>query len=195
MSFSSASLVDLLAARALVALCVDGGVDAAWEQMSGRIESPSWQETLKLALRFTLASRPNWACSSLTGCWTLRAPSRGNRFCTAACSWRRTRCGGVADERATVQRVVDGLASWMADGEAAGRSDAVDALFGLAGQSYAGQKVLELLGDGDLDEWTRQAAALLLGELGSGAGRRRRSRRCKRARRMKRKARACSRRH
>jgi hypothetical protein len=53
----------------------------------------------------------------------------------------------------------------MADGEAVGRSDAVDALFGLAGQSYAAEKMLELVADSDQEEYTRQAAAHLLGEL------------------------------
>jgi len=63
---------------------------------------------------------------------------------------------------------VDGLAAWLANGEAVGRSDAADALFGLAGQGYAGQKALELLGNDELDAWTRLAAALLLGALGGG---------------------------
>lgn len=167
LSFTSAALVDLLAARSLAALCAERGVDAVWEQIAGRIESPAWYETIKLALRFAL----------------LESPERGAELfdrlldASGADSWEPVlhrgllvaagALEGVPDGAAPVRRVVDELAAWMADGEAAGRWDAVDALLKLDGQGYATQKALDLLGDGGLNEWTRQAAAQLLGHLGS----------------------------
>jgi hypothetical protein len=168
LSFDSASLVDLLAARALVTLCVDSGVDAAWEQMAGRIESPSWQETLKLALRFTLQESPELGAQLFERVLVASGSESWEPVLHRGLLLAADALGGVSDGAAPVQGVVDGLAAWMANGEAVGRSDAVDALYGLAGQSYAQQKVLELLGDAELDAWTRQAAALLLGDLGRG---------------------------
>jgi len=166
LSFSSASLTDLLAARALVTLCVDSGVDAAWEQMSGRIESPSWYETLKLALRFTLAESPERGVQLYDRLLETSGSESWEPILHRGLLLAADALGGETDERATVQRVVDSLASWMADGEAVGRSDAFVALYGMAGQSYAGEKVLGLLNDVEKDDWTRQAAALLLGVLG-----------------------------
>jgi len=172
LSFTSAALVDLLAARALAAICADRGVDAAWEQMSGRIESPGWRETLKLALRFTLSESPELGVqlydrlldAADSESWE---PVLHRGLLLAADALGGTTDEGAAAQRGTVQRVVDGLVAWMSDGEAVGRPDAVNALFGMAGQSYAGQKLLELVGDSDQQEFTREAAALLLGTFGS----------------------------
>jgi hypothetical protein len=167
LSFTSAALVDLLAARSLAALCADRGVDAAWDQMGGRIESPGWRETLKLALRFTLSESPELGVQLYDRLLDAADSESWEPVLHRGLLLAAEALGGTTDERATVQRVVDGLAAWMADGEAVGRLDAVNALFGMAGQSYAADKALELLGDGYQDEFTRQAAAQLLGALGS----------------------------
>jgi hypothetical protein len=168
LSFTSPALVDLLAARSLAALCAERGVDAAWEQMKGRIESSSWRETLRLALRFTFGESPELGVQLYDLLLDTADSDSWEPVLHRGLLLAASALGGETDERATVQRVVDGLAAWLADGEAVGRADAVGALFRLAGQSYAGQKALELLGDANQDEYTRQAAALLLSELGSG---------------------------
>lgn len=168
LSFTSPALLDLLVARALVTLGVESGADAVWEQMSGRIESTIWDETFKLALQFTLSESPELGTQLLNqlletpGSESWEPMLHGGLLLAADALSSRSFDSAVAP----VEPVVDGLTAWMADADAVGRSDAFDALFRLTGQVYAGQKALELLSNSDLDEWTRQAAALLLGELG-----------------------------
>jgi len=61
--------------------------------------------------------------------------------------------------------IVDGLIGWLEQPGAAGRQDAVDALYRLTNEPLAAQAVLALLGNSEIDTWSRISAALLAGRL------------------------------
>jgi hypothetical protein len=172
LSFVPPVLQEVLAARALATLCAEQGVRAAWEQMQGRVQTVSWRETIKLVLRFVLQEQPELGMELVgllleADAETSWEPVLHRRLLIAASALEGLPGGQYPQVSA---RVVDGLMAWLTDGSAVGRAESVRALLGLAGDTYAGEKVLAALTDSGLDEWSREAAALLLGRLGEGQG-------------------------
>ncbi len=177
LSFTPRLLHDVLAARALESLCVDKGVEAAWEEIQGRVQSLSWRQCLELALHFLVEDHPDLAGQLLDRLLEVDVndpwePILHRRLLIAASSLAGVpdTSGPDAPGQDAAQRVVDAALAWMTDAKAVGRADAVDALSGLItaapAAAYAVDKVLQIVSNGDLDEWSREAAALLLGRLG-----------------------------
>jgi hypothetical protein len=183
LSFVVPLLYDVLAARALEALCVDSGVEAAWAEIDSRLAAAAWREMLELSLRFLAQSHPD-LCEGLV--MRLLSPDvfvgrdeddlweslLHRRLLLAASALRAGSDGLGQDVR---QRVIDRLIAWMTDTEAAGREDAVNALLRLDGETYATERASEIA-QGDsrshdeasgYDLWSREAALLLLGRIGA----------------------------
>ena len=169
LSFAPRLLHDILAARALATWCIESSVRDIWDDMQGYLWTGTWSETLSLATRFLAQDEPKlW--SRLAGL-VLEAGQQDplepvlHRHLLLAAS----ALGDPSYEldRATRRRVIDGLLDWMSDPNAVGRYDAVSVLLRLGGEPYAIEQVLEKAKDNALDAWTREAAILLLGTMGS----------------------------
>lgn len=168
LSFAPALLQDILAARALEALCVDSGVETAWAEIESHLDAVAWRETIGLALRFLAESHPDLSENVMTRLLSTEGGSlwepvlrRRLLFAASACSDRPA--GWSQDLR---QRIVDLLFAWMADAQAEGREDAVYALLQLDGEPYAADRAVEVAQDETRDVWSREAALLLLGRFG-----------------------------
>jgi tetratricopeptide (TPR) repeat protein len=174
LSFVVPLLYDVLAARAVEALCVDSGVEVAWAEIESRLGAIAWRETFELSLRFLAESHPD-LCERLV--IRLLTPDKDigadgddlwesllHRRLLLAASALRTASDGLGQD--VRQRVIDRLIAWMTDAEAAGREDAVNALLRLDGETYATERASEIAQDETHDLWSREAALLLLGRIG-----------------------------
>jgi hypothetical protein len=165
---------DILAARSLVAMYDGDDVNPLWQEMRAHLWEFDWRQRLALTWRFLAQDHPE-----VWGRLLHRVLDMGlndplklalhRHVLVAAAALAAT---DVSDELefSPRRRTVDALVEWMADPDAAGRQDAVDALFRLGHEPYAFEAVSKALGDESADEWAREAAFLLLGELGEANG-------------------------
>jgi hypothetical protein len=167
-TFAPRLLQDILAARALEATCVAGGIKEVWASIEPHLSAPNWQQTLVLAHRFLAADHPDlWEQLVGRGLEHDQQDSLGHilhRYLLIASS----ALAGPANDagEATRRSLIDALFDWMTDTEAAGRQDVVNTLLELSQEPYVLERALQLVADNMLDEWSREAAVLLAGAMG-----------------------------
>lgn len=167
---SSRLLQDIAGARYLEAVLLESGLDALWDEVRSHLWDAAWRTKLGLTWRFLAEDHPDAWARLIT-----RVLEAGKNDPLKRVLHRHLRAAayGLAAAGATSgldqsvrQTIIDGLVDWLTDPQAAGRHDAMDALFRLSGEPYAMERALQIIEDGERDEWSREAAALFLGEPG-----------------------------
>jgi tetratricopeptide (TPR) repeat protein len=163
-------LQDVLAAREVVSLLSGGDVNGVWAEIRSHLWDFTWRERIALVYRFLSQDHPEaW------GRLINRLMDAGLNDPYKLVSHRHILVAGNALAASEISdalgsmalnRVVDGLVDWMTDTQAAGRQEAVDVLFELVDVPYAAECVLQVLQDEEVDDWSREAATLLLAVLG-----------------------------
>ena len=159
---------DIVRAREVAALFAGGKLNAGWKELRVHLWDTDWRERVALVYRVLSQEQPQvWgkAMSLLL--------EAGDRDAYESICHRHLLLAGLAlsvsDPTAdldgeVVGKVIDGLFEWLSDPHAAGRQDAFEALFHLAGRRQVGERAVELVSDEEVGAWVREAAALLLGQ-------------------------------
>ncbi len=164
--FATRRLHEALAARAIVERAA-GGVQAVWALIEPQLWSVAWREPILLALRALSTDRPDvWAgligrLLDAGGADALESTLHRHLLLAA-----QALAGGAPVAPSVGARVADGLIAWLNNSQAAGRRDALNVLFELGGAPAVVERVLSLAQNAEVDEWTRQAVAQLLGKIG-----------------------------
>ncbi|MBN1581228.1 MAG: hypothetical protein JXA89_11040 [Anaerolineae bacterium] len=146
LGFSSRLLQDILVGRAIASRVADG-VDSAWAGIALRLWDTTWRQPLLFAFRFLSQSDPALWAEFLLG-----LVDAGEKDALEAVLHRHLILAAQALAASDLaqaldpqvqQRIVDGLFAWLSDASAAGRQDAVDLLFALAGVTSATDGALQ----------------------------------------------------
>jgi len=162
-------LRDILAARDVVALFAGGKLNAGWKEIRAHLWDPAWRERIVLTYRFLSQDQPEVWSKAVSlmleaGAKDEYGPTLHRYLLVAAAVLAGS--VQVADLNEDVRKeIVDGLVGWLEQPGAAGRQDAVDALYRLTDEPFAAQAALALLGNSEIDTWSRISAALLVGHL------------------------------
>lgn len=166
---ASRLLRDILSARDVVALFADGKLNAGWKEIRTHLWDPAWRERIVLVYRFLSQDQPEvWSKAMSLMLEAGTSDEYGatlHRYLLVAAA---VLAGSVqvADLNEDVRKgIVDGLIGWLEQPGAAGKQDAVDALYQLTNEPLAAQAVLASLGNSELDTLSRISAALLVGRL------------------------------
>ena len=162
-------LRDILAARDVVALFEGGKLNAGWQEIRSHLWDVGWRERISLVFRFLSQEQPEaWgkAMALLLEAGTNDSfePVLHRHLLTAAFLLAGSDVSDDLDQEVR-RTVVDGLFGWLKDADAAGRQEAVAALFQLSNESYAAEQVLQAVRDGESSAWMREAAVLLAAKV------------------------------
>jgi len=163
---------DIVQARELAALFEDGKLNAGWKELRAHLWDTNWRERIALVYRALSQEQPETWGRAVE---LLLEAGEGDAF--EALTHRHLLLAGLALAASgpvaeldgeVVDTVLGHLFDWLSDADAAGRQDALEVLYRLAGRPQVTERALSLIGDMELGAWVREAAALLLSKA-SGA--------------------------
>lgn len=167
--FATRRLHESLAARAIVDRADGGRAEATafWSLIQPHLWEIAWREPILMALAALADQQP--------ALWTVlmgRLLDAGDGDALEPTLHRHLLLAAQAlavnpgRDPAVQERVVNGLLAWLRNAHAAGRRDALNALFELGELPVTVAGVLALAQDAELDAWAQQATAQLLGKVG-----------------------------
>lgn len=164
--FATRRLHEALAARAIADRAA-GGVQSVWALIEPHLWDIAWREPILLALHALSIDQPDvWTgvvghLLDASGADALESTLHRHLLLSA-----QALAGSAQADPSVQARVADGLVAWLNNSQAAGRRDALNVLFELGGVPAVVERVLALARNAEVDEWTRQAVAQLLGKVG-----------------------------
>lgn len=149
---------DVLAAREMVAVLKEKGVDALWDELCAHLWDAAWREPLAIVWRLLAQEHPDVWSTLLNRLLQAGADDPLNsalhRYVHAAALALAASGESDALDEAIRKRIVDGVMTWLTDPEAAGRQDAVELLFQMTDEPLAFEQVLGIAQQGPKAEET-----------------------------------------